>query len=172
MTPLLKPEARIAAKANHTALEKVIQNRPYHRTEVMALDLSKTLNVGNYATLFEDVENTRLRPSLKFWIVNNMCGRQSCMEFQNKKSKASRVLPKVGVISENVWILTFRNSVLSRRHWDRDLCIYLAELGAFFHAKKMKIWATKSTASLVTTWSAEMIIADKTGIQIQKSSCS
>ena len=67
------------------------QNRPCDRTVLVALDLSKAFDTVSHATVFEDIENTSLRPSLKRWIINYMCGRQSYVEFRNKKSKPRRV---------------------------------------------------------------------------------
>ena len=90
-----------------------------NRTVFVAIDLSKALDTINHAILFEDIANTSLPPSLKRWIVNYMCGRQSYVEFRDTKCKPRRVKQGVaqgGVISPLPRIISMppNHSMLSR----------------------------------------------------------
>ncbi|KAM7357993.1 uncharacterized protein ACRADG_003117 isoform 1-T3 [Cochliomyia hominivorax] len=90
------------------------QQKPCERTIMVALYLSKAFDTVSLSFLssFQDILQSTLSNNMKRWIVNYLSGRQSFIEFRDKKSKSRRV--KQGVTQDGVLSPLLFNFYLSK----------------------------------------------------------
>ena len=156
------------------------QQRPCERTVLVALDLSKAFDTVSHTILFQDILQSSMPNNLKRWIVNYLSGRESFVEFRDKRSKPRRVkqgVPQGGVLSpllfnfylsklpappQGVDVISYADdcTIMATGHNVDDLCGlvngYLSEIHNFFTSRNLSLSPAKSTATLFTTWTKEV----------------
>ena len=156
------------------------QQRPCERTVLVALDLSKAFDTVSHTILFQDILQSSMPNNLKRWIVNYLSGRESFVEFRDKRSKPRRVkqgVPQGGVLSpllfnfylsklpappQGVDVISYADdcTIMATGHNVDDLCGlvngYLSEIHNFFTSRNLSLSPAKSTATLFITWNKEV----------------
>ncbi|XP_037811763.1 uncharacterized protein LOC119603706 [Lucilia sericata] len=188
-----KKDDRVAIKFADIPISGLNQQRPCERTVLVALDLSKAFDTVSHATLFEDILQSTMPNNTKRWIVNYLSGRQSFVEFRDRRSKPRRVkqgVPQGGVLSpllfnfylsklpappQGVEVISYADdcTIMTTGHNIDELCVlvngYLHEIHQFFTARNLQLSPAKSSTTLFTTWTKEVnlnlgIVVD--GVQI------
>ena len=158
--------------------------KPCDRTLLVALDLTAAFDTVDHQLLLDDVVSSNLSNNTKRWIASYHQGRQTYVEFRDKKSKnpsvgkSNKVSHRGGGVSchRHSSICTcpschYRPATYKIVSYADDITIaisgpvlenlasemnsYLAKLHQWLCSRNLSLSAEKSTTSVFTTWSAE-----------------
>ena len=164
---------------HHQVTTGLNQKKPASRTLMVAIDLSKAFDCVNHDILIEDLHQSTLPGGIKRWVSAYLRGRQTYVEFRDAKSTCRKMrqgVPQGGVLSpllfntylaklpeppQGINIVSYADDctvLTSGPHIDK-LCQaangYLKTLKDWFTSRNLQLSATKSSATLFTSWSAE-----------------
>ena len=158
------------------------KNKPVDRTVVVAIDLSKAFDTVNHELLLKDILGLNLNNNIKRFLSAYLRGRQTYVEFRNKRSKFRKMrqgVPQGGVLSPvlfnlymskmpppptGIHLITYADdsNVLTSgtdiKKMCNDLNNYLQILDSWFKDRNLFISPAKSTATLFSTAPNEMNI--------------
>ena len=154
--------------------------KPVNRTVLVAVDLSKAFDTVDHEILLKEISELDLNGNIKRWIFSYIRGRQTYVEFRGAKSpfrKMRQGVPQGGVLSPlffNIYmapmppppppvkLVTYADdgNTLCSGPKIGPLCIqlnsYLDTLDTWFSSMNLQISASKSMATIFTTFSNEV----------------
>ena len=177
-------KGRSTTTALQTLSDKITKGlnmlKPVDRTVVVAIDLSKAFDTVNHEILLQDILELNLNNNIKRFLTAYIRGRQTFVEFRNKRSKFRKMrqgVPQGGVLSPilfnlymskmpppptGISLVTYADdsNVLTSGTNIKQMCNnlnqYLQTLDTWFKDRNLFISPAKSSATLFSTAPNEM----------------
>ena len=156
------------------------QKKPVDRTVAVAIDLSKAFDTVSHEILITEILSLDLNDYVKRFLASYLRGRKTYVEFRGHRSSCRKLkqgVPQGGVLSpllfnlymrdmpsppEGIELTTYADDGTTLKSGTdidsicKDLNEYLSILCNWFKTKNLQISASKSSATLFTTFRGEM----------------